>query len=816
MDESIKNSVLIVDDEEANIIALTHILNPDYTVLAVMDGQDAIKIAEEFNPDVILLDIIMPDMDGYAVLTNLKNSDLTKHIPVIIITGLNNLSDEEKGLSLGAADYISKPFGTAVVKLRVQNQINIINQTRLVIEKEIAEKGSRAKSDFLSHMSHEIRTPLNAIIGMINIGLNTGDFEKKNYCLRRADSASKHLLGIVNDILDMSKIESDIFELSYNEIDFEEMLMNIINVANVRAEEKKQTLIININKNVPNFIESDELHLSQVITNLLSNAVKFTPEKGMVTLNIEKISETGDEIELQVEVIDTGIGISKEQQSRIFVPFFQVDASIKKNYGGTGLGLVITKKIVNMMGGDIFLESEPQMGSKFKFTIKAKKLSEKPRANLSKNIDKGEIRILAVDGSAEIRKYFKNVMRNFRLYCDVAANGAEALELINHKNMIYNMFFIDWKLPDMDGINLTNKIKAIYTDNSVVVMSSMADWHLIEKKAVASGVKCSTYKPLFPSKLIDAINTCMGETMKETAYTANKELIRKHYDFSHHRILIAEDVEINREIMSAILEETEISVEFAENGKTAVGMFVDDPEKYSLILMDINMPIMDGYEAARLIRSLDVPRAASIPILAMTANVFKEDIEKCLASGMNDHTGKPIDTSALFGMLNKYLSDPEGKIKMKNVHELEKGFAWDEELMTGNPLVDMQHQKIFEWVNDLVELCEDGSDADKMQDTLEYLVNFTIRHFTDEESLQLRYGYVDYDIHRKMHDQFKTKIMDDLMRKFEEHGSSRELSSDVNKIIVRWLANHIKNEDKKMSEFIRVIKEDKKRAAISE
>jgi len=806
MDESRKNSVLIVDDEESNVIALAHILNPYYTVFAVLDGHDAIKIAEDYCPDVILLDIIMPDIDGYDVLAALKESETTKQIPVIFITGLNSPFDEERGLSLGAADYISKPFSPAIVKLRVKNQISIINQTRLAIEKEIAEKGSRAKSNFLSHMSHEIRTPLNAIIGMINIGINTEDADKKNYCLKRADSASKHLLGIINDILDMSKIESDIFELSFNEIDFEEMLMNIANVAHVRAEAKKQLFIVNLSKDVPNHIESDELHLSQVITNLLSNAIKFTPEKGMIVLSVEKAVETGDEIELRIEVTDTGIGIPEEQQAQIFNPFFQADASIKKNFGGTGLGLVICKKIIELMGGEIGIESKPGEGSKFIFTVKAKKLSDKPRIRLMTSINLEEIRILAVDESADVRDYFVNVMEGFKLSCDVAADGAEALDMVKSTDKPYNMFFIDWHMPDMNGIELTKKIKEINSDNSVIIMSSMADWNIIEKEAVAAGVKYSIPKPLFPSGLVNAINICLGESFKETAHNTQRELIRKHYDFSHHSILIAEDVEINREIMSAILSETEISIDFAENGKVAISRFEANPDKYSLILMDINMPEMDGYEAARHIRDLDIERAKAIPILAMTANVFREDIERCLASGMNDHTGKPIDASALFGMLNKYLTHPGEDIKMKNVHELEQGIAWDEELMTGNPLVDMQNQRIFERLSDLVDLCEDGSEVSKLQDTLEYLVNFTIRHFADEESLQLKYGYSDFENHRQMHDQFKVIVMGDLMRKFEESGSSMELSSDVNKIIVRWLANHIKNEDKKISEHIRAVK----------
>jgi len=371
---------------------------------------------------------------------------------------------------------------------------------------------------------------MNAIIGMINIGFNTDDIEKKNYCFKRADSASKHLLGILNDILDMSKIDANKFELSYSEFDFEKALMNIINIANVRIEEKKQYFIFNLGQDVPVFIFSDELRLSQVITNFLTNAIKFTPENGKITLDIEKTGEANDDVTLTISVSDNGIGIAKEQQEKLFESFNQANSGISQKYGGTGLGLAISKRIIELMGGHVWIESELGKGAKFIFTINVKKAEQKTR-------------------------------------------------------------------EEQDSIDESNT-------------------HAAERK--------TRYRQIF----------------------------------NDHKILIAEDVEINREIMSAVLEETGVSIDFAENGKAAVSMFNESPEKYNLILMDINMPEMDGYEATRKIRSLDIPKAKDITIIAMTANVFKEDIERCLAAGMNDHTGKPIDANALFKVLNKYLSKP--------------------------------------------------------------------------------------------------------------------------------------------------------------
>ena len=582
---------------------------------------------------------------SYDQFLNLQASAVTQHETVVVekqIYGGKHVSVEITPVMRNNAH-----IGSIIL-------LKDITQSKLVIE--ATQIASRAKSDFLSSMSHEIRTPLNAIIGMISIGMSAKDIEKKDYCFERAYGASQHLLGVINDILDISKIEANRFELSYSVFDFEKMLMNISNLANVRAEEKRLNFVVHFNSSVPAYIESDELRLSQVITNLLTNAIKFTPEKGTVVLDIEKVEVTGDEVELKIGVSDTGIGISKEQQERLFSSFNQADANITKKYGGTGLGLAISKRIVESMGGKIWIESELGNGAKFIFTIKAKLHEEIPRAKLSANIRVEDIRILAVDDSAETRDYFLHVTEALSLPCDIAACGVEALDMIqNKKDAPYNLFFIDWQMPDMDGIELTKKIREINGDNSCTILISVADWNIIKEEAVAAGVKHFVSKPIFPSTLINAVNTCIGTELYNSADREQYNAPRRKYDFYKYTLLIAEDIEINREIISAILEETDISIEYAENGKIAVSMFSEQPEKYDLILMDVNMPEMDGYEATRAIRALDMERAKGIPIIAMTANVFKEDIERCLTAGMNDHTGKPINIDALLTVLEKYL-----------------------------------------------------------------------------------------------------------------------------------------------------------------
>jgi len=398
----------------------------------------------------------------------------------------------------------------------------LTDTTQLTNARIEAEDASLAKSDFLSNMSHEMRTPMNAIIGMTTIAQSSGELERKNYCLGKIESASVHLLGVINNILDMSKIEARKFELSKNEFSFEKMINTVIDIINFRLEEKGHTLNVTIDKNIPKTLISDDQRISQVLSNLLSNAVKFTPEGGIIYLYVDLLDEEDDNCSIRFEVTDTGIGISKEHQSRLFESFEQAESSISRKYGGTGLGLSISKNIIEMMGGSIWVHSEPGKGATFSFIINAKR-------------GKGTI-------------------------------------------------------PD--------------------------DTSDVEKEGFEMGLE-----------------GC----------------------FRNRRILLAEDVEINREIVLAMLENTELIIDCAENGFLAYQLYRENPEQYEMIFMDIQMPEMDGITATRIIRTLDIPCAQQIPIVAMTANVFREDIEKYHAVGMNEHLGKPLNFPDVLRVLHKYL-----------------------------------------------------------------------------------------------------------------------------------------------------------------
>jgi PAS domain S-box-containing protein len=519
-----------------------------------------------------------------------------------------------------------------------------------------AESSNRAKSEFLSRMSHEMRTPMNAIIGMTNIGRHSEETERKDYCFDKIDDASKHLLGVINDVLDMSKIEAGKLEISNTEFNLEKMLRRVSDVVGFRVDEKNIEFNVRIHEGVPVSIVSDDQRLAQVITNFLSNAVKFTPEKGAVSLSVRMTDEDKEgNCRLEFTVADTGIGISKENLAKLFTSFEQADGGISRKYGGTGLGLAISKRIVEMMSGEISVESEEGKGSGFTFRVTVKRGTQTARRLVMPGDLRKDFRILAVDDSHDVLEYFKSLTNRLNIHCDLAESGKEACRLMEKGgDGYYAMIFVDWRMPRMNGVELTRLIKERIGHKPVVIMISATEWSDIEEMARAAGVDGFIPKPLFPSSVVDCISEYAGieEYIAENAAEGGEG---KGAAFESRRILIAEDIEINREIVIALLADTGIGIDTAENGALAVKAFADNPNRYDLIFMDIHMPEMDGFQAARAIRALDVPRAADIPIVAMTANVFREDIERCLEAGMNAHVGKPIDINDMLDKLHTYL-----------------------------------------------------------------------------------------------------------------------------------------------------------------
>ncbi|MCL2223041.1 MAG: response regulator [Oscillospiraceae bacterium] len=543
---------------------------------------------------------------------------------------------------------VSKMLANALIRNKMTNNLKETSE-QLETALDQAYAASRAKSEFLSSMSHEMRTPLNAIFGMTTLGKKAKNLEEKNFALGKIEAASSHLLGVISDVLDMAKIEANKLELYPVEYNFEKMLEKVISIVNFRIEEKNQIFTFNLDNNLPRFVIGDDQRLAQVLTNLLSNAVKFTPEGGNIHLDTALLSEEGDICKIRVEVSDSGIGISNEQIKKLFSAFGQASSGTNREFGGTGLGLVISKSIVSMMDGQISIESEEGIGTKVIFTANVKRSYKNMRSMLDPQVNWSNVKVLVVDDSEETRKKFIDIFAEINQPCDVAADGREALDLVREKGG-YDIYFVDWKMPNMDGLEFTKQIKSTKAKNNpVVIMVTSADWSDVREEAAKSGVDMHMLKPIFSSYIIDCMNVilCSPEDVDTSGVVEN--------EFAGKSLLLAEDVEINREIFIALLEGSGIGIDCARNGYEAIDMVSNNPGKYDIVLMDIQMPQMDGLKATEHIRSMNTPEVATLPIIAMTANVFREDIEACEKAGMNAHIGKPLDIEKVLEVLRKYL-----------------------------------------------------------------------------------------------------------------------------------------------------------------
>jgi CheY-like chemotaxis protein len=413
----------------------------------------------------------------------------------------------------------------------------------------------------------------------------------------------------------------------------------------------------------------DDQRLAQVITNLISNAVKFTPDKGSIHVDTRFVGEessketessegtAGSSCTIQISVTDSGIGISPEQQSRLFQSFQQAESSTTRKFGGTGLGLSISKRIVEMMGGKIWIESELGRGATFAFTIQVNRAPEKKKSIP----DWSKVRILAVDDDPVSLDDFKEIMLGFNAPCDTAESGEEALRLAG-LNGGYDIYFVDWKMPGINGMELAKTLKANNKNHGkiFVVMMSAVDWIAVEEEAKKAGVDRFLSKPVFPSDIVDTVNDILGVPLEQI-----KNEQANTVSFGGYRILLAEDVEINREIVLALLEPTSLQIDCAVNGQEVIDMFKAAPDKYDLIFMDMQMPEMDGLQATRRIRAFEdelkeknvsLPvRPKGVPIIAMTANVFSKDIENCFAAGMNGHISKPLNFDDVLDKLRIFL-----------------------------------------------------------------------------------------------------------------------------------------------------------------
>ena len=551
-------------------------------------------------------------------------------------------------------DHIIHAVGVGFTDIDGEMRDTLSKNQALSDALEAAEEASKAKTVFLSNMSHEIRTPMNAIIGLDSLALQDDELsEKTRDYLNKIGTSAHHLLGLINDILDMSRIESGRLSLKNEEFSFSKLLEEVNTLFSGQCEEKGLHYNCRINGHLDGYYIGDNIKLKQVLINILSNAVKFTPEGGSVDLIAEKTGGFDGKSTLRFIIRDTGVGMSKDYIPKLFDTFSQEDETAANKYGSSGLGMAITKSIVEMMNGNIEVDSEKGIGTTFTVTVTLMD-SDKHEAEGDDSIDVNpeDMTVLIIDDDAIACDHAKLILEKEGIAAETALSGEKAVEMVKLRHARrepYNLIIVDWRMPEMDGVETTRRIRQVSGDESAIIILTAYNWDDVQDDAVNAGVDSFIAKPLFSGTILDEYKTALKKK--------NEKGHREHRaDLKGRRILLAEDVEINAEIMMNVLGMKEMECEHALNGRIAVDMFRESPEGYyDAILMDMRMPEMDGEEACQTIRSMERPDARTIPIIALTANAFDEDVQRSLQAGMNAHLSKPVQPETLFETLEKML-----------------------------------------------------------------------------------------------------------------------------------------------------------------